>query len=182
MARAPTTFVAYSMLPRMSVLMKFAATRAQKTSPRRWSNTSSGGTRESMQPTIAANGAWPCAVSFTCSIRLQLTDLPAVKRALPAISRATASSGETSFCRAGVKTAHSEDCAWADVAARPANSAQPQKDRRFSMDGPLDKMKLKLEVVMREKSSDKMLRAHVDHAQGLRNHSMIGMCRAASRG
>jgi len=40
-------------------------------SPMRWSNTSSGGTRLSMQPTTAANGACPFAVSRTCWRRSQ---------------------------------------------------------------------------------------------------------------
>src|SRR4051812_28089333 len=55
-ALAPATLVEYSRLPMISVLTKLPATRAQNTSPMRWSKTSSGGTRESMQPTIAAKG------------------------------------------------------------------------------------------------------------------------------
>ncbi|OJU33885.1 MAG: hypothetical protein BGN94_05975 [Rhizobiales bacterium 68-8] len=57
-ALAPETLVANSRLPRMSVLTKLPAMRAQNTSPMRWSKISSGGTRESMQPTIAAAGDW----------------------------------------------------------------------------------------------------------------------------
>jgi hypothetical protein len=55
-ALAPATFVEYSRLPIISVFTILPATRAQNTSPIRWSKTSSGVTRESMQPTMAAKG------------------------------------------------------------------------------------------------------------------------------
>ena len=60
----------------MSVLTKLPAIRAANTLPSRWSKTSSGGTRESMQPTMAANGACPDAVASICARRSQLTVLP----------------------------------------------------------------------------------------------------------
>jgi hypothetical protein len=50
-----------------------------------------------MQPTMAAKGDWSFAVCLTCSMRLQLIDLPAVKRSLPALSRAIAPSGVIAF-------------------------------------------------------------------------------------
>jgi hypothetical protein len=59
--------------------------------------TSSGGTRESMQPTIAAKGDWLLAVSLTCAIRSQLIDLPAVNRSFPTLRRVIASSGAVAF-------------------------------------------------------------------------------------
>jgi hypothetical protein len=55
---------------------------------------------------------------------------------LPAFNRAIASSGDVSFCRACVNTAHSADWAWA-AAGRPVKAvaaAQPQNILRFSME------------------------------------------------
>src|SRR4051794_17491750 len=136
MAFAPETLVEYSRLPTMSVLTQLPATRAQNTSPMRWSNTNSGGTRESMQPTTAANGDWLDAVCLTCAIKSQLIDLPVVKRVLPVLSRAIASSGAVDFCRSGVKTAHSLVCAWAEASGSPS-ARHPQNKRRVIMAFPL---------------------------------------------
>src|SRR5437588_3625137 len=90
-----------------------------------------------MQPTIAANGDWLLAVCLTCAIRSQLTGLPAMKRALPSLSRAIASSGAVAFWRSGVNTAHSpEGCAWAAEANGSAAARQPQNSRRVIMASP----------------------------------------------
>src|SRR5262252_10416462 len=84
------------MLPSAASSHTSPATRTTNRSPSPQSNTISGGTRESAQPTITANGCWPCAVSARraaswCGCRLW----PATKRWLPASS---SSSGD---CPAG---------------------------------------------------------------------------------
>src|SRR5690606_8095610 len=134
-AFAPATFVAYSRLPRMSALMKFPAIRAQNTSPMRWSKTSSGGTRESMQPTIAAIGDCPPAVWCTWDMRSQLTGVPSTKRRLPSFSLSIASPGVIADCRSGVKTSQPSVAPKAGRATREAPTAQAQNDRRDSFMG-----------------------------------------------
>ena len=61
-----------------------------------WSKTSSGEVRESAQPTMIANGCWVWAVSARrAAVGLPLLTGLATKRALPALSRARATSGLT---------------------------------------------------------------------------------------
>jgi hypothetical protein len=62
---APASLVANSALPTTSAAATLPAMRALKMSPMRWSNTSSGGTRESMQPMTTAKGYCPPAVALT---------------------------------------------------------------------------------------------------------------------
>ncbi|MPN54674.1 hypothetical protein SDC9_202351 [bioreactor metagenome] len=95
---APATLVEYSRLPRMSSLTKLPATRATKISPTPWSNTISGGMRESIQLTIAAKGNWPLEVCLTCVSRSRFTALPLIKRSLPCLSISIASSGVIAAC------------------------------------------------------------------------------------
>src|SRR5215208_4031014 len=75
------------MLPRAASSITCPAVRTTKSWPTVWSNTISGGTRESEQQTITANGLWPVATASRSWARL-LSDvrLPATKRLFPSIS------------------------------------------------------------------------------------------------
>ena len=74
-------------------LSTLPATRTTKSSPSPASNTASGGTRESLQPSTVAKGRCPWARSATVSHRSPVPRAsPRTKRLLPASSRARASS------------------------------------------------------------------------------------------
>ena len=62
----PATFVANSILPKMSSLIMFPAIRTLKTSPKPWSKISSADVRLSIQLKITANGCCPFDVSLAC--------------------------------------------------------------------------------------------------------------------
>src|SRR5207249_7815107 len=59
----PMCSAAYSMLASVAGSAMFPATRTTNRSPSPWSKTTSGGTRESEQPRMMANGCWPFATA-----------------------------------------------------------------------------------------------------------------------
>ncbi len=106
---APASLVANSKLPLKRVLPKLPAMRALKISPISWSNTTSGGTRESIQPRMPATGNWPDAVALTRAIRSRCAILPLTNRSFPSFNNSSAWSGVSwllaSFVIAGISIA-----------------------------------------------------------------------------
>ncbi len=87
----------YSALPMTSgSAAVLPATRTPNSWPRPWSKTSSGGTRESEQPTIAANGDCP-STSWARRAETLLCPfvLPVTKRRLPSWSAFSAAAGDS---------------------------------------------------------------------------------------
>ena len=77
---------AYCSVPMISAEMTLPATRTMNSSPKPASKTSSGGTRESLQPRMVAYGCWPLArsarISF-CTVGKRAS--PRTNRSLPSI-------------------------------------------------------------------------------------------------
>ena len=90
----PRCAPAYCKLPAISGEKTFPATRMTNKSPSPTSKTSSGGTRESLQPRIVANGRWADARmdSDSCRSPAKLAS-PETNLSFPAINRRRESGG-----------------------------------------------------------------------------------------
>ena len=94
----PKCSIAYSRLPKTIASTTSPAVRTTKISPKVTSKMSSGGTRESEQPRITANGFWSFARAWrrsTSAAPVGSSDFPATNRLSPFNNRLSASSAPT---------------------------------------------------------------------------------------
>src|SRR5262245_21206952 len=110
---------AYCSVPMISGEMTFPATRTTNSSPKPASKTSSGGTRESLQPRIVAYGCCPFARSARTSFwTVGKRASPRSNRSFPADSRASASSAAycaLSFPAISAPARHKHNCCHAQA-------------------------------------------------------------------
>src|SRR5688572_17459680 len=96
---------AYCSVPMISAEITLPATRMMSSSPKPASKTSSGGTRESLQPRMVAYGCCPFArsarISF-CTVGKRAS--PRTNRSFPSMSRASAWSAVMATSGDGVDT------------------------------------------------------------------------------
>src|SRR5215204_7360187 len=119
------------MLPRAASSITCPAVRTTKSWPTVWSNTISGGTRESEQETITANGLWLVATCSRSWARL-LSDvrLPATNRLFPSSSNCSPWSAGTLLGVAASSAATAGGANHLDPANAVGTPTNPATNRR----------------------------------------------------